>query len=240
MNTQNFKQRFRFTLKAIDAKLGIRKWLWSDNLKDRPGAFLAGDRGIEWAWVVSHLPPCKAEILDIGGNYSPLGTIAAMLGHQVTIIDMNPLPFAFSGVKVMVGDFLKAVFRKQKFDCIIVCSTIEHFGLAWRYGSSNDPEGDLRGMVHIQKLLKPNGTVLLTIPVGVDACLCPWHRIYGRIRLPALLNGFRIVKECYYAKSDRKIWREVDKEAALSFEGSVAIYALGLFVLNVTGAKKHI
>ena len=98
-------------------------------------------------------------------------------------------------------------------------------------------DGDLIGMRIVRKLLKKDGIVLLTIPVGLDDCISPWHRIYGKIRLPELFKGFNIEEESFYAKCDLKKWRKVDRNKALSYKGNAAIYALGLFVLSKEKSK---
>ena len=228
-----FKQRIRRSLILIDQKLGLRTWLRSESVRvERPGAFLAGDRALEWAWVVSHFPSAEADILDIGASYSPISTIAAAMGHKVVSIDISLQPYEYNDVKVIKDNFLAHNFGNKKFNCIILCSTIEHFGLGGRYNSPDMPDGDLIGMRIVRKLLKQDGIVLLTIPVGLDDCISPWHRIYGKIRLPELFKGFNIEEESFYVKCDLKKWRKVDGNKALSYKGNAAIYALGLFVLS--------
>lgn len=221
-------------VKYIDVQVGIREHLRPEEppIEERPGAFLAGDRAIENAWMVEHLPQPPASLLDVGSGHSPISAIAASLGHSVTAIDISPISWSMSSVEFLQGDFLELDLGNRKYDSVCLCSSIEHFGLSGRFDAEEDPTADLKAMSRVRNLMAPHGKVSLTIPVGLDACFAPWHRIYGKERLPALFKGFYVVEEQYYAKPDLQVWRETDRETALSLNGSVSIYALGLYVLT--------
>jgi hypothetical protein len=61
----------------------------------------------------------------------------------------------------------------------------------------------------------------------------PYHRIYGRERLPRVLAGYQVTSEAYYAKrGTQNVWQPVTRDIALAVEGSESFYALGLFVLS--------
>ena len=45
----------------------------------------------------------------------------------------------------------------------------------------------------MKRLLRPGGLLFLAVPVGLDALAWNAHRIYGRKRLPLLLDGWRTV-----------------------------------------------
>lgn len=70
-------------------------------------------------------------------------------------------------------------------------SNFEHDGLG-RYGDPIDPNGDMRAMSEMQALVKPNGFLILGVPVARDAVVWNAHRLYGRVRLPLLLRGWSI------------------------------------------------
>jgi hypothetical protein len=199
---------------------------------------LTGDRDIEWAWIAATIPASPGNVLDFGPATSYLGLIAAMAGGDVVGIDITPqpVPFAHPKLRVVAGDLTSYDFGSKRFDMIINCSTTEHVGLAGRYGSQPDLDGDLKAMVMLRRLMAgPQARMLLTIPVGVDAVVEPYHRIYGTTRLPKLLDGYRCEREEYFAKlPGNNRWQPVAKAAALAVEGSASFYALGLFVLAQT------
>ena len=203
---------------------------------------LAGDRDIEWSWVASQMPLGPGEALDFGPGGSHLALIAAQRGFSVTAVDLEPVHWAYVHPKMRFirGDILKLPLPKEHFDLVINCSTVEHVGLAGRYGVTEDrPDGDLEAMARLQELMKPGGVMLLTSPVGRDAVFAPLCRVYGRERLPRLLEGFIVEKEVFWVKDHENRWVQADKETALEFEASAGswnplqnVYALGCFVLR--------
>ncbi|KHN87751.1 hypothetical protein Tcan_03354 [Toxocara canis] len=80
----------------------------------------------------------------------------------------------------------------QSMDFVVSFSSIEHSGLG-RYGDPLDPIGDLREMQKIQCLLKRGGLLFIGLPVGVDAVVFNAHRIYGRLRLAMMFEGFQLL-----------------------------------------------
>jgi SAM-dependent methyltransferase len=73
-------------------------------------------------------------------------------------------------------------------------SSFEHDGLG-RYGDPVDANGDLKAMERMRRVLKPNGYLILAVPVGVDTIKWNAHRKYGRVRLPVLLRLWSLVAQ---------------------------------------------
>lgn len=207
-----------------------------------PVVNLLGDRDIEWSWVTSQMSSGPGEALDFGSGGSPLALVAAQRGFSVTAVDLEPVhwPYVHPELRFVRGDILKLPLPAEHFDLIINCSTVEHVGLAGRYGvTENCPDGDLEAMKRLWELMKPGGVMLLTIPLGQDAVFTPLTRVYGRERLPRLLEGYVVEKEAFWVKDQENRWVQADRETALDFEASAGswdplqnVYALGCFVLK--------
>jgi SAM-dependent methyltransferase len=205
------------------------------------GIDLSGDREIEWSFIASRIPTGPGDVLDFGCGYGTLTIHAAQRGYRVTALDLEPHIFSWihPEVKAICGDLLKLDLPSRHFDLILNCSSIEHVGLAGRYGqTSNEADDDLVAMRKLRSLLKSSGKMLLTIPCGRDAVIVPWHRVYGAEKLPRLLEGYEVEEECYWTKGPDNRWRVSTKESALSLEPTRApiatqcSYALGCFVLR--------
>jgi hypothetical protein len=56
-----------------------------------------------------------------------------------------------------------------------------------------DPDGDLKAMRKMKERVKPTGLLFLAVPTGKDKVLFNNARIYGRHRLPLLLDGWNII-----------------------------------------------
>jgi len=211
------------------------------------GPNLLGDRDIEWSWVAAHIPGTKGTALDFGPGGSYLGLIAAHRGYKVTALDLEPpqWPYIHPRLGQQHGDILKTDFRKNHFDLILNCSTVEHVGLSGRYGvTSDNPDGDLTAMGRLRDLLKPSGRMILTIPVGSDGVFPPLARVYGSQRLPLLLKGYKILTEVYWTKNNENKWVQSEKRHALAaqaFAGSwnplKNYYGIGCFVLQRSKGK---
>ena len=203
---------------------------------------LAGDRGIEWGFVKNHLPPATSKwwsLLDFGpmdGFY--LSMDALQKGWEVVAIGLEAIQPPDSRIRYMVGD-VSSFNLYPPFSVVLNCSTVEHVGL----GRYDDPIGenfDLQAMACLRRWMKPESLHILTIPIGQDAVVGHWHRVYGKERLPRLLEGYKILEEQYHIKTDDdSAWVPCPKERALSeVPGLIPkpsilnlSYALGGFVL---------
>ncbi len=209
---------------------------------------LLGDRDIEWSWVASQMPSGPGEALDFGNGGTYLGLIAALRDFNVLAVDLGAVcwPYEHPNLRFRQGDILKLPFSEKYFDLIINCSTVEHVGLVGRYGVIEDRQiGDLEAMALLRKLMKPGGIMLLTIPLGQDAVFPPMCRVYGKQRLPQLVDGFTVEKEIFWAKNEYNLWIQCDREMALTFHASAGsrnplqnVYALGGFVLRKPGQEE--
>lgn len=208
---------------------------------------LAGDRDIEWGFVFAHLPAPRrpdAAALDFGPGKSFVGLVLAMRGYDVTSIDREPRdrPYHHPRLRHTIADLLDADLPAEHFDLVINCSTVEHVGLAGRYGIDTPlPDGDLEAMAKLHAIMRPGATMLLTVPAGRDAVFDPMCRVYGPQRLPRLVQRFEVVHEAYWVKDADNRWVPRPRDAALAFEAHAAdpdplrnCYALAGLVLRRT------
>jgi SAM-dependent methyltransferase len=200
----------------------------------KPKIDLSGDRDIEWSWVASKIGFGRGEALDFGPGGSFLGLIAAQSGYNVTAIDIQNINWKYKHPKLffLQGDIAKVTLKSNFYDLIINCSSIEHVGLVGRYGISEYVENaDIVIMKKLRGSLKTGGEMLLTIPIGIDTTFYPLHRVYGKERLPKLIEDFRIIKSEFWIKNSSNCWIIADRDEALNSIPGKNYYAIGCFLL---------
>ncbi|MEO8627117.1 MAG: DUF268 domain-containing protein [Betaproteobacteria bacterium] len=79
------------------------------------------------------------------------------------------------------------------FDVVVALDVVEHAGLGM-HGDPLDPNGDLAAMAMLKKMVGAEGLLLLAIPIGIDRLVFNATRVYGRVRLPILLDGWTTVQ----------------------------------------------
>ena len=69
-------------------------------------------------------------------------------------------------------------FEDNSIESLSCMHVIEHIGLG-RYGDPLDPQGDLKAISELKRVLKPGGQLLFVVPVGSTAkIIFNAHRIY--------------------------------------------------------------
>lgn len=208
----------------------------------RSYADISDERNVEWSFLSEEMPNGPGKAIEFGCEGGYMSLAAARKGFHVIANDLQEQAFGWQhpSVDFCKGDFLKLTFPRNHFDLAINCSSVEHVGVAGRYGIVTDlDDGDIQAMDRLAEILKPGGVLLMTAPCGRDAVLAPWCRVYGSRRLSRLFQSFNIEKEEYWTKDMRNRWVQSNRETALNFQPRYdrfdphrCAYALGCFVLR--------
>jgi len=67
-------------------------------------------------------------------------------------------------------------------------------GVMTRYGDPINPSGDLLAMEKTAKYLKDGGLMFLAVPIGRDTVVWNAHRVYGKARLPLLIQQWDLIE----------------------------------------------
>lgn len=116
--------------------------------------------------------------VDIGSRIDGFVTHVAAF-REIEVIDirrMEALPYR---IKFLQADLMKS--DPELFECCDSLSclhAIEHFGLG-RYGDPVDPDGHLRGFANLIKMLKPDGKMYISFPIGQPRVEFNAHRVFG-------------------------------------------------------------
>jgi len=208
-----------------------------------------GERYVEWSFLSGEMPEGPGEAIDFGCEGGYMSLVAAEKGFHVLAVDLQEQDFCVSHrhVEFRMGDFLKLQLPRDHFDLIINCSSVEHVGVAGRYGiAAARSDGDLEAFQKFTTILKEGGLVLMTAPCGVDTVMAPWCRVYGEKRLPLLFASLTLEKERYWRKDEKNRWVEVTRSQGLDYQARYdannphgCSYALGGFVLRKARGRLH-
>jgi SAM-dependent methyltransferase len=116
---------------------------------------------------------------------------------RVTTVEYNRTVFRHPRIRAVTPAWLEA--HPRRFAVGTSISTFEHDGLG-RYGDPLDPDADLAAMARMKTILRPGGLLFLSVPVGKDKVVWNVHRVYGKHRLPLLMQGWELVE--FFGDSD--------------------------------------
>jgi SAM-dependent methyltransferase len=193
------------------------------------------ERQLEWPWVLEEATQQKirGQLLDVGSLKTNLPQKLSELGFTVTALDCRvPEPRTSSHIRMVTGDIRSISFLDATFDLITCISTLEHIGVKGRYGViESDPDGDQKAMAEMLRLLKPEGKLLLTVPIGARDVL-PINKCYSESRIKNLNRGLHLAKTKYSVYVTNSGWEGCTRAEAEKTNWYFSNwYAIGCFVI---------
>ncbi|WP_455277748.1 class I SAM-dependent methyltransferase [[Eubacterium] cellulosolvens] len=176
-------------------------------------------RTIEYPWVLKRIKNINpgSLILDVGCAESLLSHALIARGLRVVGLDIRDYPFRSKKMVFIKRNIMDTGLPNQKFDAIIVVSTIEHVGLNAYEQLTLDNDGDLIAMKEFYRILKPMGIIIITTPyIGNNPLeVNSFERHYNRQRLDFLVKDFEILIEEYFyprMKNLKVQWSKMRRE----------------------------
>ena len=192
-----------WTQELIDALVNIGKkngdFSCADYPKSVPQLYQAMDRILGEEAAAN--PDRKWRVL-IGGAISPwveavVLSRSGMNIEKLVTTDYNPIDIQSDQIEFIHMEELKSKRPDPLFDLIISYSSIEHDGLG-RYGDPLNPDGDFAAMKEFSLMLKPNGYLVLGVPMvkrGTGIVRRNGLRLYSEKRVERLKQGFTQIGE---------------------------------------------
>lgn len=170
---------FRLFRKQIaDQRFALR---WSDRLAfiDDQTAGTPFDRHYIYhpAWAARVLACTRPSVhVDISSVLHFCSIVSAFI--PVKFYDYRPADLRLSDLSAEFADLLALPFPDASVESLSCMHTVEHIGLG-RYGDPIDPDGDLRAIAELRRVLAPGGSLLFVVPVGQPRIVFNAHRIYA-------------------------------------------------------------
>lgn len=135
------------------------------------------ERCVEYPWLFVNLPEDAKSILDAGSalNHEYILNQPIFQNRNLTIMTLSPEESCFwsKGISYIFSDLRDIPIRDDYYDVIVCISVLEHIGLNntiftnnSRYNENNSRDFIL-AMKELRRILKPHGTLLLSVPYGV-------------------------------------------------------------------------
>jgi len=111
----------------------------------------------------------------------------------VRYFEYRPVELHLSGLACDHADLLDLPFADRSVQSLSCMHVVEHVGLG-RYGDPLDPDGDLKAMAELERVLAPGGDLLFVAPVGKPRVQFNAHRIYGFDQVAEAFEGLELVE----------------------------------------------
>ncbi|XP_062514936.1 uncharacterized protein LOC134190498 [Corticium candelabrum] len=147
-------------------------------------------KSVDWLMMALHTYPIRGSEVVVFGSTEPwIEAIALAFGaSHVTTVEYNRLTYDHPHITTTTPNtFYQNHYENLHYDAAFSISSFDHDGLG-RYGDPIDPNADMTAMQLVRCVLKPNGLLFLTVPIGPDVIVWNLHRRYGTVRLPKLLE----------------------------------------------------
>ena len=191
-----FKRDFRaFT--ALNSKTEARFPVhWQDRmpcLHDRTSATTFDRQYIYHpAWAARVLSVTKpSEHTDISSTLAFCTIVSAFV--PVKFYDYRPAALNLSRLVSEHADLTALPFKSSSLLSLSCMHTVEHIGLG-RYGDPLDPDGDMKAICELKRVLAPGGTLLFAVPLGKPKLKFNGHRIYSYHQITAYFAELDLVQ----------------------------------------------
>ncbi len=144
------------------------------------------------AWAARILAEQRpAEHLDISSSLQFSTLISAFI--PVKFYDYRPAELSLSGFDSLAADLLALPFDDGTVQSLSCMHVVEHVGLG-RYGDPLDPDGDLKAIDELKRVLAPGGSLLFVVPIGKPRVMFNAHRIYSYAQIAGYFAGLTLAE----------------------------------------------
>lgn len=173
------------------------------------------------AWLARRLQEKRPSLhVDVGSSAMMINVLSADV--KTVFVDYRPLHVRLSNLSSLAGDILWLPFQDGSIASLSCLHVLEHVGLG-RYGDPINPDGSLLAAAELQRILKPDGRLFLSVPVGRERVCFNAHRVFSPSTVRDYFQELRL-KAFSLVDDAGGFNEEVQPEAAAKLE-----YGCGLF-----------
>jgi hypothetical protein len=164
------------------------------------------------AWairIVKQINPKKH--VDISSTLNFSSTLSAFI--PVDFYDYRPADLELSNLNSKSGNLLNLPFADNSIESISCMHTIEHIGLG-RYGDPIDPDGDLKAIKELKRVVTVGGSLIFVAPIGRPKIQFNAHRIYSYEQIMDYFSDLKLEEFSLIKNDEGGIIKNATKEDA--------------------------
>ncbi len=176
------------------------------------------------AWAARILAKTKPDVhVDVSSILSFSSIVSAFI--PVKFYDYRPANLHLDNLFCGQADLVNLPFSDGEISSLSCMHTVEHVGLG-RYGDKLDPDGDLKAMSELKRVLAPGGSLLFAVPIGQPKIQFNGHRIYSYKQIKDYFKDLSLVEFSLIrdASQGGGIVRQATEE-----ESDMQVYGCGCF-----------
>ncbi|MCL5126434.1 MAG: DUF268 domain-containing protein [Deltaproteobacteria bacterium] len=129
------------------------------------------------AWAARILAKTRPNIhIDISSSLFFVSMVSGFV--PIRFYDFRKPDLTLDGLTVESANLLNLPFDDNSISSLSCMHVVEHIGLG-RYGDELDPDGDLKAISELTRVLAHGGQLLFVVPVGRSRIQFNAHRIYS-------------------------------------------------------------
>lgn len=166
--------------------------------KDRYPQLFDKTKGTDFDTHYTYHPAWAARILgktkpkkhvDISSILSFSTVVSAFI--PVEFYDYRPVNIKLDNLISKKADLTSLPFENNSIESISCMHTIEHIGLG-RYGDPIDPDGDIKAIKELSRVLAKDGSLLFVTPIGKPKIQFNAHRIYSYDQIISYFSNLKL------------------------------------------------
>lgn len=164
------------------------------------------------AWAARILAQEKPELhIDISSSILFCSVVSAFV--PIKFYDYRPANIALSDLSCDAADLLALPFPDGSIGSLSCMHVVEHVGLG-RYGDPLDPEGDIKAIAELTRVLASGASLLFVVPIGKARIQFNAHRIYSYSQIISYFKGLQLKEFSLVMDGNGGFIRNATKEMA--------------------------
>ena len=142
------------------------------------------------AWATRVVARIRPQLhIDIASSLHFCAQLSAFC--PIGFFDYRPARLYLANLTTGAADLMRLPFANESVRSLSCMHVVEHVGLG-RYGDPLDPDGDLKAVSELKRVVAPGGSLLLVVPVGKPRIQFNAHRIYAYEQIWGCFAGWRL------------------------------------------------